>query len=110
MQSYKIQEIREAWVQCELYRKLVELGYYVQPEYVVQLKKRRLRADLAVFKGDKFIAFIEVKNHNNKVRGIKKEGAQYKKYLETGARFVYCLHKDDIDSTIAVINAWSDNL
>lgn len=97
-------KLTEAKIQCELYRQLTNLGYDVWPELPINIgQDKKLRADLAVFKGEEFIVLIEVKKRNKKP--IRMESAQFKKYEATGQPFTYCRSMDEIDQTIQYIGS-----
>lgn len=90
--------MNEATVQCELFRKLRNLGYKVIAEYNIM----NTRADLAIFQDGKCVLLIEVKNRQSMY--INKRGRQFNKYLrikeQLGIKFTYCLNYDDIRATV----------
>lgn len=87
--------IREAWVQMELYRKLVNLGYEIYPE----VKIKWCRVDLAIYYQGKIVCVIEVKNRKKKFK-VNPGTKQYNKYADLGIPFTYCLSRHHIDETI----------
>lgn len=125
----QIQSHKEAYVQHELYRLLVGRGYTVQPEYRIKefkmrvdlavfykdeflvfievkkyiepvngkyvFKKHITRNEIAVISN---IADWEIEIVQNKYETPMYK--QYKKYLSTGQRFIYCIGEDQIMPTI----------
>lgn len=83
-------------VQCELYRRLVNRGYDVIPEY--RDRRNHIRADLAVVGQWGPLVLIEAKDtphdHN------RTESRQFRKYLATGIPFIYCDRMDEVDEVV----------
>lgn len=100
----------EAKVQCELYRQLYEEGYNVYPEVIIPLPSgRKLRSDLVVYRGDKFVGLVEVKNNLNKKKP-NPNTRQYKKYMSSGYKFFYCMNMSDVKSVINRIKHYENGI
>lgn len=86
-------------VQCELYRRLVNDGFDVIPEY--RIRAHHIRADIAVMDSDRPAYLIEAKDTP---RNPDRTGSrQWKKYAATGIPFVYCNRLADVESVVAHI-------
>jgi len=99
----------EDWIKCELYRILTAKGFECYPEMRVEVNKLHtyrkgavrnlvVRADLVIYKDEKFICLIEVKNHAHD--SPRTDGRQYKRYEATELPFIYCMNENQIDQTI----------
>ena len=89
--------INEAFVQMELYRRLVEEGITVYPEYTIT----NVRCDLVVVFKNKIKAAIEVKKKQRQVlyRGSK----QVAKYLKLGIPVIYCLGLESVEKVVNIV-------
>jgi hypothetical protein len=108
----------EDWIKCELYRRLTDLGFSCYPETIFTLENSRqrtrrnrdvrLRADLAVCRGETLICLIEIKHRPKTDKPIKK-GRQYERYRELGLPFIYCMNEGQIEPTIERLVGFSLN-
>ena len=101
--------ITEAEIQFELAYRLKRAGFTVKLERTFLLDETfrvhrtnrncSIRVDILVFRKDKLVCAIEVKDFKENSK-VNKENRQFKKYLSLGIPFVYCLCESDINKCV----------
>jgi hypothetical protein len=86
--------VPEANIQAEFYLLCRQHGIPV----LLEVTHEDCRFDALIFKDDKPFAIVEIKNYGSRcsVRGLKKDGRQWKKYSKYGVQVIQVLNSRQI--------------
>lgn len=86
--------VPEANIQAEFYMLCRRHGI----QALLEVKYENCRFDVLVFNNDRPFAIVEVKNYSNRtsIRGLKKNGRQYKKYTSYNIPLIEVLNSKQI--------------